>query len=424
MARLNSHRNIELTQRDIQDAFPAPPSTKPKSNKKVKLAKGVKFQAQVIFGSSDDEDFEEEFEEWQETIRTDSDTDDLDDTTDSDDDDDYYDDVRLYGSTGGYDYGQSSVDNYARSHHQQQQQQQQQYAQPTSNHHQQQQQQQQQPYPTAQQQQQQRGGNMPFRDTLDLEATETIKFSLTPEVARDTHESGNQYREMSYGDPQSKASKLESILAGDGSSPPASSSSSSAGPPVNEQRRGSKDKKEKGALRKLFSRNKDGKDKKQRKGSMDKQTPIITVGDQVISSETASLSSQSTGYSDRDRASSIDSSSHMHMHHHQQYHYSHQQQQPRDAHPPQQQRQSEPAATAQQQQQQPAMLKIYAGNVRFGAEFKIANTYPNTTAADLIQHALHTFDIQNHQPSANADAHLDYFLVVRGVDGGKYGGYI
>lgn len=407
MARLNSHRNIELTQRDIQDAFPAPPSTKPKSNKKVKLAKGVKFQAQVIFGSSDDEEFEEEFEEWQETIRTDSDTDDLDDTSDSDDSDDYYDDVRLYGSTGGYDYGQSSVDNYARSQYHQQNQVLQQYAQPTtttttSN------QQQQHPRPSSaqqQQQQQQRGGTMPFRDTLDLEATETIKFSLTPEVARDTHESGNQYRDMSYGDPTSKANKLESILAAD----EAGSPSSSSAPPINEQRRGSKDKKEKGGLRKLFSRNKDGKDKKQRKGSMDKQTPIITVGGEVIS-ETASLSSQSTGYSDRDRASSIDSS---HMHPHQHHPYPHQQ--PLQAHdppPPSQQQQSESVV-------QPAMLKIYAGNVRFGAEYKIANTYPDTTAADLIQHALHTFDIQNHQPSANADAHLDYFLVVRGVDGGN-----
>ncbi|KAI8085166.1 uncharacterized protein BX664DRAFT_267199 [Halteromyces radiatus] len=87
LARLNSHRNIELTRRDIQDAFPAPPSAKSKATKRVTLAKGVKFQAQVIFGGSDDEDdFAEEYEEWDEALLS-SDTDDG--SSDSDDYD-YY----------------------------------------------------------------------------------------------------------------------------------------------------------------------------------------------------------------------------------------------------------------------------------------------------------------------------------------------
>ncbi|KAI8141534.1 hypothetical protein BJV82DRAFT_560738 [Fennellomyces sp. T-0311] len=379
LARLNSHRNIELTQRDIQDAFPAPPSTKAPSNKKVKLAKGVKFQAQVIFGASDDEDFEEEYEEWQETIRTDSDTDD--DTTDTDDDeddDDYYDDVKLYTSSG---YGQSPVDNYTRSQQQQMwstsPQQQAQVQNPQQYQYQQamQQQQQQQQGPSIQQhsqsQQQQQQPASGLRN-FDLEPSETIKYSLTPAIAR-TSTDFNNYGSYRDDNKQSKASKLESILAADENTN------------IQEQQRGSKEKEKKGGLRKLFSRNtKDGKDKKQRKGSTDKQS----VNDSI---ETASFSSQSTGHSghsERERINSVDSSS--------------------------QQRGDVLEAPAQ-----PAILKIFAGNVRFGAEYKIAHAYPSTTAAELIQQALHRFDIENYQAN-NVDAHLDYFLIIKGVDGDEY----
>ncbi|KAI9319512.1 hypothetical protein BX666DRAFT_2025803 [Dichotomocladium elegans] len=396
LARLNSHLNIERTQRDIQDAFPTPPSTKPKSNKKVKLAKGVKFQAQVIFGDSDDDDFEEEFEEWQETIRTDSDTDETDDTDDSEEDDDYYDSVKLYsGASTTDDYGQSPIDNFSRSQQQQHQQQ------------------------TLLQQPQLHvnteitqtapsinssspssastpRSNMPFRDTLDLEASETIKYSLTPEIARGTDEIGpvNGYRGVGVyptndapQSPQSKAEKLESILSG--------------GDSVSEQRRGSKDKKEKGGLRKLFSRNKDSRDKKQRKGSMDRQN-----GESAA--ETASLSSQSTGFSDRERNNSVDSGHTQQHHNHQQYY--------QQQHARQEQRNQD----YQSDDPQPTILKIFAGNITFGAEYKTAQAYESTTAAELIQYALNTFDIQSRPQNANADSLLDYFLVVKGVDGDEY----
>ncbi|ORE15172.1 hypothetical protein BCV71DRAFT_37676 [Rhizopus microsporus] len=64
LARLNSHRNIEITRKDNFDAFPVPPSTNPtKTRKRVTLAKGVQYQSQIIFGSSDSEDLSEEEDE-------------------------------------------------------------------------------------------------------------------------------------------------------------------------------------------------------------------------------------------------------------------------------------------------------------------------------------------------------------------------
>ncbi|KAI7862176.1 hypothetical protein BDF14DRAFT_1858855 [Spinellus fusiger] len=107
LARLNSHRNIELTRRDIQDAFPIPPFSKPINTKKVTLSKGVQFQAQVIFGLSDDEEFEEEFEEWQEDILS-SGT----DSSDSSDNYEYMEERQMYGIED-YQDGSLALDRYA-----------------------------------------------------------------------------------------------------------------------------------------------------------------------------------------------------------------------------------------------------------------------------------------------------------------------
>lgn len=326
----------------IQDAFPVPPS-KPKNTKRVTLAKGVKFQAQVIFGSSDDEDFEEEYEEWQETIRSDTDTDNEDTTTtDSSDYDDYYDDVHLYSSAFGQDLQQPQ-----QSPPQQQQHQHQQHYRSTT-----------------------------FRDTLDLEASETRKISLTPLVARgrDEYHQGTSYQSQEEKSNNNNNNKLD-LLLNSNSDEPTNATTTPAH---------TKEKKEKSGLRKLFSRNK-SKDKKkkqqqqqqqQRKGSVDKQS--IT---ESILSETASTSSQSiTTSSGVGVDSGIDTSSSL----------------------------------------QPVMLKIFAGNdVRFLGEaaYKIAHVYPSTTTVELIQEALDTFDIEDC--NTDPDAHLDYFITVKGVDGGK-----
>lgn len=330
----------------IQDAFPVPPS-KPKNTKRVTLAKGVKFQAQVIFGSSDDEDFEEEYEEWQETIRSDTDTDNEDTTTtDSSDYDDYYDDVHLYSSAFGQDLQQPQP-----SPPQQQQQQ-------------------------HQHQHQQHYRSTTFRDTLDLEASETRKISLTPLVARgrDEYHQGTSYQSQEEKSNNNNNNKLD-LLLNSNSDEPTNATTTPAH---------TKEKKEKSGLRKLFSRNK-SKDKKkkqqqqqqqQRKGSVDKQS--IT---ESILSETASTSSQSiTTSSGVGVDSGIDTSSSL----------------------------------------QPVMLKIFAGNdVRFLGEaaYKIAHVYPSTTTVELIQEALDTFDIEDC--NTDPDAHLDYFITVKGVDGGK-----
>lgn len=274
---------------------------------------------------------------WHETIRSDSEL----DTTDSDDDD-YYDDIHMYGSYH-MDPSQPSITHT--------------HAAPVA------------PVAPAPVYESTSAGpvdapspsptpperrNMPFRDTLDLEQSETIKISLTPSIARDSDE-------QAYGDYQmSKAEKLEKLLREDDPQP-------------QKQRRGSKEKKEKTGLRKLFSRNKD-KDKKQRKGSTQSVTETV---------DTASVSSQSTGYSDRDRAGSIDST-HLQV--------------------------SEPV--------QPAMLKIYAGNLFFDAEYKVTHAYPSTTTAELIQQAVDSFDIRGHRPTADVCA--DYALTVKGIDGDEY----
>ncbi|ORX46778.1 hypothetical protein DM01DRAFT_1386118 [Hesseltinella vesiculosa] len=260
LARLNSHRNIELTRRDIQDAFPVPPSSKAKSKKRVKLSKGVKFQSQVIFGgdSGDENDFAEEFDVWDETISLgDSDS----SSNGSSDDDDYFNHHTSYD----YDYtminqgpptaGPNAVHHPPRSQHD-----------PAS----------QQKGPpngvprivtqpmgarsgdlespaswSAGSSPRHAGGRSPHQQTNGMplmreESSEpdTIKISLTPASARDsTLFDQRYYEQMDNGQSRSSqdqrpGAKLERLLSGEES--PTS--------PKNNKKSG---------LRKLFSRNKD-----------------------------------------------------------------------------------------------------------------------------------------------------------------------
>ncbi|KAF1803906.1 hypothetical protein FB192DRAFT_1279741 [Mucor lusitanicus] len=153
--------NIELTRKDIQDAFPTPPSNKLKKRKRVTLAKGVQFQSQIIYGSSDDEeDFEAEFEQWDEKMRSDdSETDDQDSDQDSDDPYNYYD-----------DHNQSYSD-------------------------------------------------QADLDTLNLE-DETIKISLTPSIARG-YDDQQRNSDSSIQSKLKKAAKLEKLLGSSASPEPA-----------------------------------------------------------------------------------------------------------------------------------------------------------------------------------------------------------
>ncbi|KAG1137789.1 hypothetical protein G6F38_011046 [Rhizopus arrhizus] len=100
LARLNSHRNIEITRKDNFDAFPIPPTTKPKNRKRVTLAKGVQYQSQFIYGSTSDDDseddFESEFQHWNENMCSSSDSDSQSSSEEEDSDDDSDDDPYHY----------------------------------------------------------------------------------------------------------------------------------------------------------------------------------------------------------------------------------------------------------------------------------------------------------------------------------------
>lgn len=266
MARLNSHRNIELTRKDIQDAFPTPPSNKLKKTKRVTLAKGVQFQSQIIFGSSDDEDdfFESQFEQWDERMQSDvSEVSDSD--ADSEDPYDYYDHAT---ATSRQSYSEQTDNVYAS------------YTDKQDDY-----------FNEAR-----LSGDSDIlndrdtsnRDTLNLD-DETIKISLTPSIARDD----NRSSDSSITNKLKKAAKLEQLL-------------SVASPEPHQERRGSKDsngKKEKSGIRKFFSRN----NSKNKNGSTNTLERISSGGSQY---ETASISSQSTGVisiMDRDISGSLDS---------------------------------------------------------------------------------------------------------------------
>ncbi|KAI9259048.1 hypothetical protein BY458DRAFT_557845 [Sporodiniella umbellata] len=100
LARLNSHRNIEITRKDNFDVFPIPPTNKPKGRKRVTLAKAVQYQSQLVYGNSSDEAsdaFESEFQHWNEAMdSSDSNSDTSLDSDGSEGDDPY----QYYGEQG------------------------------------------------------------------------------------------------------------------------------------------------------------------------------------------------------------------------------------------------------------------------------------------------------------------------------------
>jgi hypothetical protein len=394
LARLNSHRNVELTRKDIQDAFPAPPSNKlSKKTKHVTLAKGVQFQSQIIFSSgdgSDDEDdfFEAEFEQWNERMRSDdeSESSDTDGGEDSDDPYNYYDDRS--------NTNRQSLLEQSPTQAQQAQQQQQQH--PMDMHT--------PSYSTNKQQDPPADyynnenrlsadsdilndkdiSGPSNRDILNL-SDETIKISLTPSIARgyDDHRASDSSIQSKL----KKAAKLERLLSS---------------PEPQQQRRGSKDssggskeKKEKSGIRKFFSRSNSKDSKKSSKKDNNELSRQLSGESQV------SISSQSTGMSstmDRDRSSSLDSNMML------------------AAGGSQQQQQ-------QAQQQQATKLKIHAGNINhfmspqgIMESYKFVPLYPTTTATELIHMALH----DQYQLHDEAVTYHDYYLIVRTLGGDEF----
>ncbi|KAI8367290.1 hypothetical protein BD560DRAFT_435826 [Blakeslea trispora] len=369
LARLNSHRNIELTRRDIQDAFPAPPSNKPKKTKRVTLAKGVQFQSQIIYGSSDSEDdnFEAEFEEWDERMRSDqSDTDDM--MSEDEEDDPYH-----------YYRGQETeqpIDMYTAN-----------YSQMNSN-------------PNAVQNdihpyQNHYNDATPIdadsdiiNDTFDPRLSknysdledETIKISLTPNIARGMDENP-RHSDNNIQSKLRKAAKLERILN-------AAASSSSVSEPHLQERRGSKDKekKEKSGIRKFFSRKESGTKESKKNKKHQPHAYDSNMLERQISVESASISSQSTGVTsiERDRLGSTDSNS-----------------------------------IQQYQPSLPVQLKINAGNITDFGElpYKMANVLPSTTATELIHQVI------QHDPNQEPigeHAYHDYHLIVRTLGGDEF----
>lgn len=392
----------QLTRKDIQDVFPIPPSNKQKKRKNVTLAKGVQFQSQIIYGSSDDEDdFEAEFEQWNERMRSDdSETDDEDSDEDSDDPYRYYDGQGDYSNSAhqpmdvytSHDQQNNSHNNSNHLHQelqqqqqqQDQQQQQQQYQQQEQQHQQQHQQQQQlqqrlQQQQLQQQQQQMRSEPIEYddsgdsdiindpsdhivrntnRETMNLDE-ETIKISLTPSIARGVDDT--RHSDSSIQSKLKKASKLEKLLG-----------SSSSPEPV-QQRRGSKDKekKEKSGIRKFFSRSNSSSSSNKKNSKKDRQSSVGSIY------ETASMDSQSTGMAsfERDRSGSLDSAA-----------------------------------------PQPTKLKIHAGNANdfSGAAYKYTQVYPSTTAIELIH------QVVENQDNQEDDLYNDYYLIVRNLGGEEF----
>ncbi|KAI8341828.1 hypothetical protein BC941DRAFT_499364 [Chlamydoabsidia padenii] len=438
LARLNSHRNIELTRRDIQDAFPAPPSTKAKATKRVTLAKGVKFQAQVIFGGSDDEgDFAEEYEEWDEALLS-SDSDD--NSSDSDD----YDYYSSHLSGNGYSNNQMQSDYNI-------------YQQSTmSNSNNKINKGVRVPPIVTQSLDHRHSGNSmdsPLstlsnnkngtRDTLDLEQSETIKISLTPSIARgEVDDSYGGYNNRSQQQQQQKKTmnKLERLLGEDDPSTSPTSPRNSGGSG------------KKSSIRKFFSRgSKDGGNYGKRKDSK-----TSSLGADSILSETASVSSQSTtSYSERNRSGSLDSamllqtqgtsSDHNNVNttgtptysDHTRYFT------PTDgpnsvmASPTspssimspssftssllpvdQQLHHLQPHHHHHQPDEQPVELMIYGGNLTLGQGAKPALAYSTTTAMELIQQVVDTLDSEASEPVE--DRATNFYLVVKGVDGDEY----
>jgi hypothetical protein len=268
------------------------------------MARGVMFQAQLILSTSDDEDLEEEFEEWQEDMRSETDT-------DFDSDEDIYEidgsdqmhhhayqvgpyprqvhsDLVIKNQADGPDTKptvsgatqaeimepetvvkinkQSSVVMAADESNK----------------------------GTAAVADINTRRASPYKPGLDLDQDETIKISLTPSIARDDEYGSAKSEDSQYR--QRKSNKLDKLIS--------NSEEGRRSEEQREQKDGGRDdgKEKKGGFKRFFSRGKDGKDKK-KKGSS-------SYGDTRRSSdtETSSINSQSTGYSDSARVSTYSSS--------------------------------------------------------------------------------------------------------------------
>ncbi|KAL0081092.1 hypothetical protein J3Q64DRAFT_1756571 [Phycomyces blakesleeanus] len=378
LARLNSHRNIELTRRDIQDAFPAPPSSKPTSTKKVTLSKGVKFQAQVIIGLSDDEDFEEEFEEWHETMVSSESS--SEESSDDDDDDDYeyMEERQMYGIED-YQEGSLTLDHFPDD--------------PSSLAT---------IAPSLVSDRRMSEGSiidirpvespqasvrapLTFDDTIASEA-DTIRISLTPNIARGTTEETSPVDAGGDKPRRNTIDQLMSSIAAD-IDLDADTESSSIGKP--------RERKERNSLRKFFSRGKD-KDKDKEKDK-DKNKKNRQSSDSVL--DNASLNSQSTGgysererptsiaYSDRERPMSMDST----------------------------RRDSEDAQLQHQTVQ--TALTIYAGTIPSEMDSLILRATATTMASELVEQAVQDFVTHGEMPEQEG---VEYFLTVKGIDGDVY----
>ncbi|KAI7907095.1 uncharacterized protein BX663DRAFT_494813 [Cokeromyces recurvatus] len=238
LARLNSHRNIELTRGDIQDAFPTPPSNKIKKKKKVTLAKEVQFQSQIIYGSSDEEDeeFKAEFEEWDERMLSD-DSEEDEEEEDSDDPYHYYDQSHLSYTK------EMSLNQYINDEQQD----------PIDY------------YQNINDNDNNSDSDSDVRITsFDLVEEETIKISLTPSIARDNDEDSDNSSSSSIQSKLKKAAKLDTLL---GSSDEPTKKKSSLG------------------LRKFFSRTSHKKESHEKRASN---------GSNSMTTEVASISPQST----------------------------------------------------------------------------------------------------------------------------------
>lgn len=334
------------------------------------MAKEVMFQAQHIFSNSDDEEIEEEYEEWEEEMRseTDSDFDSGDDIYEIDDPENPY--TGTYPRQGHSDLAIKNHDqpalveqapmkatvNKAISHEIEQ-------TEPVmaqqahiyqSNNSEEPEVRSKGPAETESRK------SSPYKPGLNLDEDETIKISLTPSIARD-----DEFSDRKSDDSDSrlrKASKLDKIL---------SKEDASRKPEDLKDSGRDEAKEKKGGFKRFFSRGKESKDKKKKSSN--------STGDNRRSSdtETSSINSQSTGYSDH-RKNSVDSAA---------------------------------------QDFQPTPLRIYAGNIQFSSQYKTVYIYPSTTAAELVERAVDTFDIQDTNDLV--DGHLDFYISIRGADGGN-----
>lgn len=331
------------------------------------MAKGVKFQAQLILSTSDDEDLEEEYEEWEEEMRSETDS-------DFASDDDIY-EIDGPENTYGGGYRRPGHSDLAIKNHDEAT-----AAAPVKSaaskpvYHENDKAENVTAYETqtvtasAAEEPERRAKpqteaeprkSSPYKPGLDLDQDETIKISLTPSIARD-----DEYNDRKSDEAESrlrKASKMDKMLSKD-----------DAGRRSEDLKDGNREetKEKKSGFKRFFSRGKDSKDKK-KKGS--------TSSDARRSSdtETSSINSQSTGFSDH-RKNSVDSAA---------------------------------------QDYQPTPLRIYAGNIQFAASYKTVYVHPSTTAAELVERAVDTFDIQDTNDLV--DGHLDYHICIRGADGGS-----